>query len=103
MKASLVEAVALGRLAGHSGDDLCSVGVVCNGDCYDVPDGLVFSLPAQYQDGCWKPVLGLAGSDGIKAMLWCIDCVFNEYISTGGDIEASQDSERTAGQCFRET
>ena len=68
---SLVEAVGLARLSqqwADPGRGWMPVGVVSEGgeECYDVPVGVVCSLPARCEDGEWAVVQGIPLTDTVK-------------------------------------
>lgn len=69
--AVLVEAVGLAQLGncwllGDSDKDWQSVGVVSDGGIYDVPKGVVCSVPCQCKEGKWQLIPHLVLSDNIK-------------------------------------
>ena len=67
---ALVEAVGLARLGqswmmGDKGE-WHSVGVISDGNIYQIPKGIAFSIPCQYKNGQWEPVPGLELTSSIK-------------------------------------
>ncbi len=70
-RVSLVEAVGLARLIRvweGCGHNWVPVGVVCEGgeEWYDVPEGVVCSLPSRSVNGEWVVVNGIPLNDDIK-------------------------------------
>ena len=87
---SLVEAVGLARLSQQweePGRGWMPVGVVSEGSegCYDVPVGVVCSLPARCEDGEWAVVQGIPLTDTVKVSSTLIFFIYKKqtaiYIS----------------------